>query len=550
MNVEAASPAPPRSDSFAQDFAGVFTLARFILRRDRVRIAVWLGALTLTTVATAVSFHDLYGSDAARAGIAATMNTPAGLVMSGPRHYLSDYNFGAMMGHQMLGFMLVMVGLMSVLMVVRHTRAEEESGRAELVRASVVGRHAHLSAALLVVTAINVALALLIGVGLGALGFEGMTWSGSLLYGAAHGAIGVVFAGVAAVTAQFTAHARGSSGMALAVIGLAYGLRAAGDAGGDEAVAWLSPIGWAQATYVYVDNRWWPLSLCVVASVALIALAFTLSVRRDIGAGLRQTSPGARAASSFLVHPLGFALRLHRGLLLSCSVGMALIGAAYGSLLGDIEQMLGTNERMAELLASVGGASMAESVSPMFMTVMAILTSVYAVLAALRMKAEESAGRVEPLLATALSRTRWLASHVLIALFGGALVLVLSALGLGLMGSAVLHDPSYLTKMVGAALAFVPALSVAVGVAVALYGLRPRLTPLSWIVPTYAFLVGYLGPLLQLPKGLLQLSPFGHVPQLPVAELTLAPLVGLSLVAAALIAVGAVGFCRRDLNVR
>lgn len=550
MNVAATSSAASERGSFTQAFAGVLVLARFILRRDRVRIAVWLGALTLMTAATAGSFLELYGAEAARAAIAATMNTPAGLVMTGPRHYLTDYNLGSMMGHQLLGFMSVMVALMSVLMLVRHTRAEEESGRAELVRACVVGRHAHLSAALLVVTGTNVALALLLALALGGLGYEGITWSGSLLYGAAHGAVGIVFAGLAAVTVQLTAHSRGATGMALALLGLAYVLRAAGDAGGHQAVSWLSPIGWAQATYVYVDNRWWPLLLCLVVSAAVVALAFTLSLHRDLGAGLRQTSAGARSASSSLVHPLGFALRLHRGMWLAFGTGMALIGLAYGSILGDVEQMLGSNERMAELLAGMGGATMAESVSPMFMTVMSIITSVYAVLAVLRMKAEESAGRLEPLLATALSRTRWLMSHLAIALFGGALVLVLGALGIGGMGSAVLDDESYAPKMLVAALAYVPALWVTASVALALYGLCPRFTALSWVIPVYAFVVGYLGQLLQAPKWLSQLSPFGHVPQVPVAELTFAPLVVLTLLAAALIAAGVVGFSRRDLHGR
>src|SRR5690606_25038713 len=105
-----------------------------------------------------------------------------------------------MLSHQMLGFMVIMVGIMSVLMVARHTRTEEETGRAELVRAAVVGRHAHLAAALLLTVAVNIALALLLTLTLGGLGLHGVTWGGSLLYGAAHAAVGITFAGAAAVT--------------------------------------------------------------------------------------------------------------------------------------------------------------------------------------------------------------------------------------------------------------------------------------------------------------------------------------------------------------
>ncbi|WP_347601535.1 hypothetical protein [Acrocarpospora sp. B8E8] len=88
------------------------------------------------------AFPQLYKTAAERQTAGETINSPAGLAFTGPAHYLSDYTYGSMLGHQMLGFMVIMVGIMSVLMVARHTRTEEETGRAELVRAAIVGRHA------------------------------------------------------------------------------------------------------------------------------------------------------------------------------------------------------------------------------------------------------------------------------------------------------------------------------------------------------------------------------------------------------------------------
>ena len=331
------------------------------------------------------------------------MSSPAALATTGPSHYLTDYHFGAMMSHQMLGFMGIMVGLMSVLLLVRHTRAEEETGRAEQVRANVVGRHAHLTAAMGVVTATNVVLALLITIGLGGLGIEGITWNGALLYGAAHAAMGLVFTAVAAVTVQITEHSRGAAGMALAVVGIAYFLRAAGDVG-TSALSWLSPIGWAQATWAFLENRWWPLLLALALAAGLVAAAFELSTRRDVGAGLRQPRPGAAAASNALVHPLGFALRLHRGMMLGFAIGMFVLGAAYGSILGEVEEMLSGIDVFSDAVAEIGGATITESFASMIMVIMAIVASVYVVLAALRPRAEENAGRAEPVLATPLSR--------------------------------------------------------------------------------------------------------------------------------------------------
>ncbi|NEC74541.1 ABC transporter permease, partial [Streptomyces rochei] len=172
--------------------AGTGTLVRFALRRDRVRLPVWILALLLGTLSTANSYAELYGTPEDRANAVETMGSPAGLAMSGPRHYLDDYTSGAMLGHQMLGFTAVLVGLMSVLVITRHTRAEEETGRAELLRSTVVGRHAHLAAALSVAALANLVLGLLLALGLGGLGVDGVDAGGSLLYGAAHAAVGLV----------------------------------------------------------------------------------------------------------------------------------------------------------------------------------------------------------------------------------------------------------------------------------------------------------------------------------------------------------------------
>nr|WP_257003017.1 ABC transporter permease [Streptomyces sp. Alain-F2R5] len=530
--------------------AGTGTLIRFALRRDRVRLPVWILALLLGTLSTANSYQELYGTPEDRANAVETMGSPAGLAMSGPRHYLDAYTSGAMLGHQMLGFTAVLVGLMSVLTVTRHTRAEEETGRAELLRSSVVGRHAHLAAALSVAALANLVLALLLALGLAGLGIEGIDAGGSLLYGAGHAAAGLVFAAVAAVTVQLTAHARGATGTALAVIGAAYVLRAAGDSGESGALSWLSPIGWVQRTYVYVDDDWWPLLLCAALAVACAATGFVLSTRRDVGAGLRPEKLGSPVASGTLGTPLGFALRLHRGMLVGFGAGLFLMGAMYGSILGQAEDMLKDIDQLQEALDRIGGTGTAEAFASMVMVVIAVVAAVYVVMAALRTRAEETAGRAEPLLATGLSRERWAGSHLAVALGGGTLVLLMAGLGFGIAGAASTGDGVMVPELTGAALAHAPALWVTVGVAAVLFGWFPRASAAAWIVPVYAFVVGYLGQILQFPGWMNDLSPFGHVPRLPAADMNWTPLLVLTLVAAGLVRLGLAGFRRRDLETK
>ncbi|WP_406726310.1 ABC transporter permease [Streptomyces sp. GD-15H] len=545
---EAPAPAGPVAGGNA--LAGTRTLIRFALRRDRIRLPVWVLALFLGTLATAGNFKTLYSDPEDRANAVRSMDSPAGLAMSGPRHYLDDYDFGSMLGHQMLGFMAVLVGLMSVLIITRHTRAEEETGRAELVRSTVVGRHAHLAAALSVAVLANLALALLLAFGLAGMGLEDGGTAGSLLYGFGHAAVGLVFAAVAAVTVQLTAHARGASGMALAVIGVAYVLRAAGDSGENGTLSWLSPIGWVQRSYPYVDNRWWPLLLCLAFAVVCAAAGFVLSTRRDVGAGLRPERLGSPTASDALSTPLGFALRLHRGMLIGFSSGLFLMGAMYGSILGDAEDMLKGIDELQEALDRIGGAGVAESFASMVMVVLTVVAAVYVVMAALRPRSEETAGRAEPLLATGLSRARWVGGHLAVAMGGGTFVLLMAGLGFGIAGAASTGDGSLFPKLVGAALAYAPALWVTVGVAVVLFGWFPRASQVAWVVPVYAFVVGYLGQILQFPSWMNNLSPFGHVPRLPAADMNWLPLLLLSLVAAGLVWLGLAGFRRRDLETK
>ncbi|MFF0503428.1 ABC transporter permease [Streptomyces fimicarius] len=530
-------------------FTGTAVLIRFALRRDRVRLPVWLLALVLGTLATASEYATLYATAEQRAAVAATMDSPAALAMTGPHHYLSDYGIGAMLGHQLLGFMAVLVGLMSVLIVTRHTRNEEETGRAELVRSTVVGHHAQLASALAVAAVANIALAVLVALALVSTRIDGIGSGEALLYGLTHTVIGLVFAGIAAVTAQVTAHARGASGMALALIGVAYVLRASGDVGND-ALSWLSPIGWIQRTYVFVDNRWWPLLLCLATAALTTATGFVLSTRRDVGAGLRAARPGSRTASVALTRPFGFALRLHRATLLGFGAGLLLMGVMYGSILGDAADMVKDVEQVQEALAEIGGSSVAESFASMVMVVIAVVAAVYVVMASLRPRSEESAGRAEPLLATGLSRRRWLGSHAAVALAGGTVLLLAAGLGFGLAGAASTGDTALVGELVGAAAVYAPALWVTAGVAVALFGWCPRAASAAWVVPVYAFLVGYLGAILRFPDWMNDLSPFGHVPRLPAAQLSWTPLLVLTAVATGLILAGLAGFGRRDLETK
>lgn len=528
---------------------GTGSLVRFLLRRDRIRLPAWILGIVVFTLASVAALPDLYPTAADRQARATLMQNPGTRAIGGPGYGLEDYTFGAMIGHEFLSWIAIFVALMSIFVVVRHTRLEEETGRAELVRSSRVGRHATTTAALSVAFGANLVLGAILAAAVGSLGLESVGWGSSLLFGAALASVGVVFAGVASVTVQLNEHARGASGLAGAVFALAYVLRAAGDMAelGGSALSWLSPVGWAQQTRVYVDDRWWPLVLSLALTVVLVTSAYWLSTRRDVGASLVQTRPGPARARDSLTTPLGLSWRLHRASLAGWSAAMLLLGLGYGTLATEVERFVSEMSVMQDAIAEVGGTIIDAWLS-IIILVFAVLAAVFAVLAAARARSEENSGRAEPVLATAVSRGRWLGSHLLVALVGSAGLMVLAGLGLGLSAAGALGDDAVLGRTLGAAVAHVPAIWLVTGIAVALYGIASRATPLVWIVIAYAGVVGWLGTLLQFPQWAIDLSPLGHTPLLPAEELRWPPLLVLAALATLLVAAGLAAFRRRDLE--
>lgn len=540
--------APPEVSKSQHLFAGTPAMIRLVLRRDRIRLPIWIVALTLFTVGSLQSFRDTYPTAADRETVARLAELPAMVGMVGHNYQPQDYNFGIMVGHQLTVMTALVFGLMSILLLVRHTRAEEEAGRAELLRSSVVGRHSTLAAALIVVICANLAAGTLTALGLASSGLEGMTTSGSFLYGLSVAGAGIVFAGVAAITVQITEYGRGAMGMALGVLGAAYALRAAGDLG-ENFLRWLSPLYWGQASWPFaVNERWWPLALTLAVAAVLIGLGFRMSTMRDVGAGLRPPKMGAPEGSAALTNPLGFAWRLHRASVIAWASGLFVFGLTYGMLVNGVEDMLEQLTALGDVLPDIPGATLVDSWVAMLITFLSIVASVQAVLAVNRIRSEESSGRAEPVLATGVSRGRWMGSHLTVAFGSSALVVLAAGFGLGGAGALALGDAEFLTRMLGAAAVHVPAVWMAAGLAAALYGLAPRLQGLAWIIPVYGILVVYMGAIFGFPEWMYNYSPFGHIPEVPAVAIEWTPVIVLVAITAVLTVAGLVGFRRRDLE--
>jgi ABC-2 type transport system permease protein len=337
---------------------GLGRLVRFVLRRDRIRLLVWSLGLTGLVVPSAASLPPVYPDQASIDRYVALFgDNPALVAFAGPGYGFDHPNLGVILVNEVQLYACLAVALMGVFLVVRHTRAEEDDERAELVRANVVGRHAHTAAPLVVVSALQVVLGLLFAASFVALDYP---VAGSFALAGSIAAVGLVFTAVGAVVAQLAGTSRTALALGTATLGVAFGLRALGDIG-DNGLRWLSPIGWAQGVRAYAGERWWALGLCAVGAGALTVLAFRLSTAREPGSGILANRPGPARAAPSLLRPLGLAVRLHRGTLLGWAAGLFVTGALYGSIAGDVEEMIADNPVYADVLAQAAGASLVDS---------------------------------------------------------------------------------------------------------------------------------------------------------------------------------------------
>lgn len=533
----------------ASPFTGTFELLRFLLRHDRVRLPAWIVGVFVFVLYLTVGIPAAYGTDEELATATVLFADPVGRLLTGPGYGFDDPTVEAFIANGYGLYLMLVVALMSILLVVRHTRAEEQTGRAELVIAGVVHRRARITATLVLATIANGAAGLAVFVAMIAAG--GHTAGGSLLLGASVGAVGLAFVGVTVVTAQLTTTGRAAAGMAGVVLGAAFLLRAVGDIArpGGSWPSWLSPLGQAQQTAPFVLDRWWPLVPVIAIGALTTAVGVVLSERRDLGAGLLAERVGRAVGSERLGTPIGLEARLQRSALIAWAAALVVAGALFGAF---ADSLLGAVDELPEAFRDLFGADdmLAGYLAYMAMF-MGFLVAAYAVLTVQARRGEELAGRLDPVLATGVGRVRWMLAGVAVTTTAVVGLMVVTGVATGVGTALVTGDPTWIPQLAIAHLVHVPAVLVVLGLATALYGLAPSLVPLTWAVIGYGVAVGSFGALLDLPDMAFHLSPFSHPPQLPLDDVGgggAAVMVALLSIAVGLITAGVLGVRHRDVR--
>ena len=551
-----SAPATPRA------LRPLTPLTRATLRRERSGILAWTVGQGMLALYCVLMLDAAYATVEERRAAALTYSTPAASLFTGPGYGLEAPapTFGALFASQALGWLALIAALMGVLQAVARTRADEDAGPGELLRAAPTGRGESAWAALVATTTTAVLMGGLCALAALAGGLEA---GHSLLMGLALALVSVLAAGVALILAALAPSARAARGIGLLFLLAWFLLRGLGDASDSlGALSWLSPIGLVQQMRLFVDLRWAPLVVLTTAALLSCAAGLALHRRRELGEGLVPAPGGRRPSRSGPRGAAALARRTSAGLRGWWMVGGLAFGLTYGlfapTIEGSFQRQLRDNPTMQ---AFVGDGLTIQSYLALIISYGGILAAACAVALAGGHVGQEERGLAAAVLAAPVSRAGWLLARVQVLVLGALGMLV--AVGAGLVVSAL---PALAVQ--GSQAAEEPG-RLALGIAAGLVGLLPAALLMgAWMLlacaaaPRWARALGWggyllsviimvLGPVAQAPQWLLDLSPLTHAPSLPAASGPALGRVadwqgpGVCLVVAVALVVVAVGALRR-----
>jgi Putative exporter of polyketide antibiotics len=518
------------------------------LKRDWKKIIVWVLGLGLFSAAFVPAFEEI-GMGQGLQGMYETLQNPAMISMVGPTpiENAADYTLGAMYAHEMLLFCGLFAMILSALHVVSHTRKEEDLGLTELVRSFQVGRQANSLAVMAEAVMINLLLALVIGGMMSSYGVDTISVEGSFLFGASIGMAGIMGAAIALAMAQIMPTSAGATGSSLGIIGLLYIVRAGTDVSNVD-FSMINPMGWTYLTYPFTENNGVPLIWAVVFSAIVVTVAFALEGGRDMGAGYLPEREGRESATKSLLSVPGLFAKLNKGVMISWMIAFVIMGAAYGSIYGDMQTFLESNEIMSQMFA-ISGVSIEEAFTGTIMMVMIGLVSILPIAIVNKLFSEETRLHLSQLYATKVTRAQLYWTSVVMAVVAGIVGILLAASGLGGTAVSALGDGSPLNMgdFIAAGYNFLPSVLFFTALGALALGWAPRLGKAVYVYLGYSFVLNYFGGILDLPEWFSKTAIQSWIPRMPVDPFDAATFMTMTAISIALMVIGYIGYRKRDM---
>ncbi|WP_019181412.1 hypothetical protein [Microbacterium yannicii] len=498
---------------------GFGALLRLRARRDAVQITVWTLAMLLLAYGSSVGVTENFGTLQERSSLLSlAVANPVILLFRG---LPSGTDEGAFIVFLVLPFLAMMAALMAAFLAVRHTRAEEETGRAELVAATPAGRWVPFAA-----TLVHGVLACAVLGAAGALGLlvSGLAAAGSIVTGAAILLTGLVFLTVGLLAAQLFFSARAANSLTVSLLVATFIVGGVGNALGtaddtltrmtSSGLAWVSPFVWAENSRPFSDDDLLPLLLAAVFSIVLVAVSLALQAARDVGSGVLAARRARADAPALLSSPVGLVWRLSAGSLIAWALGAAVVGALSTSLASVVQEVASGNpavEAILDRLAAEG--SMDQGLIVTLFVMVGVLAACFGVQTVQRARQEETHGTAEATLGAPVGRGSWLGAFLVVAVVGIVVITGAAVGGAAVALAATGGEPSLISDalVVGAGQAIAAAVFTVITAIV--FALAPRLTiPLGWAIVLVAACLALFGTIFGLDDDIIALSPFAAIP--------------------------------------
>lgn len=559
MTTAVISAAPARSAQ-RQSLAGLGTLIGFTLKRNWGRFLVWL-VIVVGMMGYIGNFYQTTfsaptkpGEQSALEGFISTVHSPALTAMVGIISQPESISGAVWCKYWMFGSLMLGIGML--FLMTRNLRADEDQGRAELIRSTPLGIHARLMTSVGWMSVVSIVTGLVAGGVLAAMNLttdgtrqvmtSAQAANGAMLMGLSMALVGLLGVGIGAVTNELSPSSGAANGIGIAVFGVFYLLRAFGDLGGN-ALVWLSPMGWAQKTDPWGANRWWLAGVVIVFAAVLVGVAWLIQSRRDLDASVIRASHGHPAASGFLQTIVGLGTRLQRGSLIGWLIGIVVFGGLVSSVMQSMSDMLANSALANGPLGDIVSGGLKALAAGLLVPLIALAISVFAAQSATTLRADEAHGVLEAQLAGAVSRTSWALQRLAITVIGTVVLLLVAGAIVGQSYAGLVAGGS-MADIVGAFLAYLPACLLLASVFVLGFGWWPRQSVLvTWIVVGFLWVIMMVGIAIRIPQWFLDLMPFNATPQLPAAAMDWRPIVIMSAIAVVFSAVGLIGLRRRNV---
>lgn len=521
----------------------VTALIRIAARRDRVLVALWWSAVTVTAGFSAYATARLYPGLEERVAVARAMsNSPAVAALYGPIVDAGSLGELAVLKTATMGALTV--SALCAFVVVRHTRGDDAAGRTDLTATSPVGNGAVVAAAILW----GVVVATIIALGSAtALIVAGMPFEGSAVLGVGWIATGTLFSAVGAVAAQLAGTVRGALGLSWGVVAAAYLVRALADGTGIGWLAWFSPLGWCARMHPYAGDLWWPLVPIFAIAGLTAAAAMWPTSRRDVGAAVwtDRAGPGeGRMATIFDEVRAGVGPSF-----VLWSAGVLALASLFALVAGSVEDMF-TGESARRMADALGGrGSLNEVFYSAAIAFVAVLAASFGIHVMTHARVDEQQGRADLMLAVAPQRARWLAPHLVFATAGSAVLSMSAGVLFGVAHAATNGDWAFGRRIVMASVAEVPAIWLVTAVAALCLGWGPKLLSTVWAAFATVVVVGEFGPSMDVPEAVVKLSPFVHT-GLGSGGVPIVVVTGMLIAACACVAASFAGIERRGIGAR